>query len=159
MGYPSTWCKWIRGILKSASSLVLVNGAPTFLFRCEKGMRQGDPLSPFLFLVVMEALSCMLDRAKEAGVLKGIVTPNNGPIITHLLYANDAIVMGEWSKDEVVNVVRILRCFYVCSGLKINMEKSNLYGIGVEAQETGDMAIEVGCRPDILLFRYLGLNV
>ncbi|KAI3742186.1 hypothetical protein L1987_59866 [Smallanthus sonchifolius] len=159
MGFPNKWCDWILGILKSASSSVLVNGAPTYNFKCEKGMRQGDPLSPFLFLVVMEALSCMLNRAREEGTIKGIATPNNGPIMTHLLYADDAIVVGEWSKIEVVNIVRILRCFHLCSGLKINIEKSILFGIGVGGEEVGDMAREVGCNSDSLPFKYLGLKV
>ncbi|KAJ0548291.1 putative RNA-directed DNA polymerase [Helianthus annuus] len=159
MGYPNLWCKWVLGILKSASSSVLVNGAPTFLFRCEKGMRQGDPLSPFLFLVVMEALSCMFNSARNAQLIKGIATPNNGPVITHLLYADDSIVVGEWSKTEVTNIVRVLRCFFLCSGLKINIEKSNLYGIGVEQEDINNMASEVGCKPDVLPFKYLGLKV
>ncbi|XP_021999379.1 uncharacterized mitochondrial protein AtMg01250-like [Helianthus annuus] len=131
MGFPIKWCNWIMGILKSASSSVLVNGAPTFTFKCEKGMRQGDPLSPFLFLVVMEALSCMINSAKEVEVIRGIVVSDNGPIISHLWYADDAIMVGEWSKNEVVNIVRILRVLHLCSGLKINIDKSNLYGIGV----------------------------
>ncbi|KAJ0532538.1 putative RNA-directed DNA polymerase [Helianthus annuus] len=159
MGFQNKWCNWISGILASANSAVLVNGAPTFYFRCEKGMRHGDPLSPFLFLVVMEALSCMFYHAREAGVINGIATPNNGPILTHLLYADDAIGMGEWSKVEVVNIVGILRCFFVCSGLKINIEKSNLYGLGVDMAEIGVMANEVGCKPDSPPFRYLGLKV
>ncbi|XP_022020224.1 uncharacterized mitochondrial protein AtMg01250-like [Helianthus annuus] len=121
------------GILKSADSSVLVNGSPTYTFKCEKGTRQGDPLSPFLFLVVMEALSCMIDNAKEAGIIKGIDTPSNGSNISHLLYSDDAIMMGEWSRNEVVNI----RCFHICSGLKINIEKSNLYGIGVGTAEIG----------------------
>ncbi|XP_022024814.1 uncharacterized mitochondrial protein AtMg01250-like [Helianthus annuus] len=158
MGFPDKWCSWIMGILKSAKSSVLVNGAPTFQFKCQKGIRQGDPLSPFLFLVVMEALSCMISLAKEAGIIKGISTGNNGPVIIHLLYVDDAIVVGEWTKEEVVNVVRILRCFFLCSGLKINIDKSNLYGIGVDLEETGVMANEVGCKPDVPPFKYLGLK-
>ncbi|XP_022014460.1 uncharacterized protein LOC110913952 [Helianthus annuus] len=106
------------GILKSANSSVLVNGSPTFTFKCEKGMRQGDPLSPFLLLVVMDALSCMIDNALRAGVIQGISTPNNGASIAHLLYTDDAIVMG----------------------LKINIDKSYLYGIGVGLGEIGEMA-------------------
>ncbi|KAJ0520454.1 putative RNA-directed DNA polymerase [Helianthus annuus] len=159
MGFPPKWCSWTLGILKSASSSVLVNGSPTFMFKCEKGMRQGDPLSPFLFLVVMEALSCMFKRARDTGTIKGIATPDNGPVISHLLYADDAIVVGEWSKSEVSNIVRILRCFNICSGLKINIEKSNLYGIGVGTEEIGVMANEVGCNADSLPFKYLGLKV
>ncbi|XP_021980171.1 uncharacterized protein LOC110876303 [Helianthus annuus] len=159
MGFHNKWCSWVMGILKSENSSVLVNGSPTFTFRCEKGMRQGDLLSPFLFLVVMEALSCMIDNAKSAGAIRGISTPNNGPNIAHLFYADDAIVMGNWSRAELLNIVRILRCFFLCSCLKINIDKSNLYGIGVGLGEIGDLANVIGCKPDCPPFKYLGLIV
>ncbi|XP_022004133.1 uncharacterized protein LOC110901631 [Helianthus annuus] len=68
-------------------------------------------------------------------------------------------MVGEWFKLEVSNVVRILRVFHVCSGLKINLDKSNIYGIGVGWDEIGDMAKEVGCNPDTTPFKYLGLKV
>src|ERR1044071_7373082 len=71
MGFHLLWCEWVRGICYSSRAAVLVNGSPTFDFRCEKGLRQGDPLSPFLFLLVMEALSCLLRKAQELDELKG----------------------------------------------------------------------------------------
>ncbi|KAJ0427872.1 putative RNA-directed DNA polymerase [Helianthus annuus] len=159
MGFPPRWNCWVLGILKSARSSVLVNGSPTFEFICGKGMRQGDPLSPFLFLIVMEALSCMLGKARREGAINGIRLPRSGPVLSHLFYADDAIILGDWSQSEVTNVVRILRCFYICSGLKINMSKSNLYGVGVSGGEVDGMASIVGCRPDSLPFTYLGLLV
>ncbi|KAJ0837378.1 putative RNA-directed DNA polymerase [Helianthus annuus] len=58
MGFPPLCCKWIKGIIGAARSTILVNGAPTFEFNCTKGIRQGDSLSPFLFLIFMEDLSC-----------------------------------------------------------------------------------------------------
>ncbi|XP_021990664.1 uncharacterized mitochondrial protein AtMg01250-like [Helianthus annuus] len=133
MGFPRQWCSWVQGVLASARSSVLVNGAPTFEFQYHKGRRQGDPLSPFLFLIVMENLSCMLDAAKEAGAVHDIQTPNGGPNISHLLYADDAIILERWNKEDIVNVVRILLIFHLGSGQKINLAKPNMYGIGVEA--------------------------
>ncbi|KAJ0668177.1 putative RNA-directed DNA polymerase [Helianthus annuus] len=106
MGFPYMCCSWIHGILSSARSSVLVNGAPTFEFQCGKGMRQGDPLSPFLFLIVMENLSCMLETTREAGVVHGFQTQNNGPIISHLLYTDDAVILGEWNEENIANVDR-----------------------------------------------------
>ncbi|KAK9063215.1 hypothetical protein SSX86_017085 [Deinandra increscens subsp. villosa] len=72
MGFPQRWCDWIKGICVSSRAAVLVNGSPTFEFQCEKGLRQGDPLSPFLFLIVMEALSSILDKARDLEIFKGI---------------------------------------------------------------------------------------
>ncbi|XP_022032257.1 uncharacterized protein LOC110933335 [Helianthus annuus] len=159
MGFPDLWCKWIKGILASARSSVLVNGSPTFEFNCSKGVRQGDPLSPFLFLLVMEALSNILYKARMEGLFKGIQTPNNGPVISHLFYADDALVLGEWDRVNVKNVARCLRIFYLCSGLKINLQKSILYGLGVDNGSVSDMAKVIGCKPDTGPFTYLGIKV
>ncbi|KAF5812274.1 putative RNA-directed DNA polymerase [Helianthus annuus] len=159
MDFPSRWCGWIRGVIESARSSVLVNGSPTFEFKCSKGIRQGDPISPFLFIIVMEALSHLIGRAKSAGDVVGIKTPMNGPVISHLFYADDAIILGEWSKDNIENVVRILRIFHLCSGLKINLAKSNLFGVGIDTGELDSMAEIIGCQAKSFPFRYLGLTV
>ncbi|XP_022013975.1 uncharacterized protein LOC110913453 [Helianthus annuus] len=121
MGFPSRWCSWIKGIIESARSSVLVNGSPTFEFKCSKGIRQGDPISPFLFIIVMEALSYMIDRAKNDGAVVGIQTPLNG--------------------------------------LKINLSKSNLFGVGINNGELENMAEIIGCQAEVFPFRYLGLPV
>ncbi|XP_022014901.2 uncharacterized protein LOC110914417 [Helianthus annuus] len=159
IGFGGRWCKWIWGILSSARASVLVNGAPTFEFKCGKGMRQGDPISPFLFVAVMEALSCLLDKAKELGIFSGVSLPNDGPVLSHLFFADDALIIGGWDKGNALNVVRILRCFYVCSGLRINLGKSSLFGIGVDMSDVSQVADSVGCKADSLPFKYLGLKV
>ena len=66
MGFPHRWIRWIKGKLTLARSAILVNRSPTFEFNAQKGLRQGDPLSPFLFLIVMEALSFLIDKACKA---------------------------------------------------------------------------------------------
>ncbi|XP_022014806.1 uncharacterized protein LOC110914313 [Helianthus annuus] len=159
MGFGSKWCNWIMGILSSARASALVNGAPTFEFKCSKGMRQGDPISPFLFVIDMEALSCMISKAEEVGLFSGIKLPFDGPCLSHLLFADDALIVGEWSQGNAVNIVRILRCFYACSGLRINLGKSNLVGIGVGEAELKALADVVSCSSDSLPFKYLGLKV
>ncbi|XP_022003664.1 uncharacterized protein LOC110901123 [Helianthus annuus] len=107
----------------------------------------------------MEALSCMLDKACEVQIMKGVHLPEDGPLVSHFFYADDALIIGDWCKENVLNVVRILRCFYACSGLKINLGKSNIYGIGVGSSEVDDMSVEVGCKSDSFPFKYLGLSV
>ncbi|KAJ0497121.1 putative RNA-directed DNA polymerase [Helianthus annuus] len=159
MGFPSLWVSWINGIVSSARSSVLVNGSPTFEFQCGKGLRQGDPISPFLFLMVMEVLACMIDKGVEVGVLNGICSPAEGPTISHLLFADDAVIIGDWSKVNLENVVRILRCFRICSGLKINLSKCNLFGLGVETPEVEGLASVVGCSVGGFPFKFLGVVV
>ncbi|KAJ0805638.1 putative RNA-directed DNA polymerase [Helianthus annuus] len=159
MGFPALWCKWVKGVLESARSSVLVNGSPTFEFNCQKGIRQGDPASPFLFLAVMEALSGMIKKACSVGVFEGIRLPNQGPILSHLLYADDAMIMGEWSELNFANLKRILRIFYLCSGLKINLHKSVVYGVGVSVEMLNAKAGVLGCKAGAVPFVYLGIKV
>lgn len=127
MCFPSRWILWIKGILTSTRSSILVNGCPTQEFNCERGMPQGDPLSPFLFIIAMEAFSNVMQRASNLGLISGIQLPNFGPNITHLLYADDAILIGAWSSSYISNISRILRGFYLASGLKVNLTKSSFF--------------------------------
>ncbi|KAJ0693348.1 putative RNA-directed DNA polymerase [Helianthus annuus] len=159
MNFPQVWCKWIKGILLSARSSILVNGSPTFEFNCEKGIRQGDPLSPFLFIIVMEALSCMIRKACNSGAFDGVRLPNGGPTVSHLLYADDAMVMRDWSDFNFKALRRILRLFHMCSGLRINLQKSILYGVGKELEEVEDKASGLGCRAGSMPFKHLGIIV
>ncbi|KAM0009097.1 putative RNA-directed DNA polymerase [Helianthus debilis subsp. tardiflorus] len=107
----------------------------------------------------MEALSCCLDKAINIGVISGVQLPNGGPILSHLFYADDALIIGNWSKENVLNVVRILRGFYIFSGLRINLAKSNIFGIGVPASDSDRLAGLVGCKSSQIPFVYLGLPV
>ncbi|KAJ0887886.1 putative RNA-directed DNA polymerase [Helianthus annuus] len=159
MKFPEIWCRWIHGILSSARSSVLVNGSPTFEFACEKGIRQGDLLSPFLFIFVMEAFSGMVRKACDSGSFDGVRLPNDGPKISHFLYADDAKVMGEWSLFNFKALRRLLRVFHLCSGLRININKSILFGVGKPLEEVTNMASGLGCRAGDTPFKYLGIQV
>ncbi|MFS7913005.1 putative RNA-directed DNA polymerase [Helianthus anomalus] len=159
MGFPRLWCDWVFGLLSAARAAVLVNGSPTFDFQCLKGMRQGDPLSPFLFLIVMEALSCCFNKATDSGCFEGIRLPNNGPFLSHLLFADDALVIGEWSVESISNVIRILHGFHICSGLRINLHKSSIMGVGVSDSEVLSLATSCGCKAKSFPVKYLGIPV
>ncbi|KAF5753621.1 putative RNA-directed DNA polymerase [Helianthus annuus] len=159
MNFLDRWCNWIKGILVSARSSVLVNGAPTFEFNCEKGIRQGDPLSPFLFIIVMEAFSSMIRKACASGAFDGVRFPNGQFTVSHLLYADDAMVMGEWSDFNFIALKRVLRLFHLVSGLRINLAKSTLFGVGKNMEEVESKAVGLGCRPGSTPFKYLGILV
>ncbi|KAJ0469537.1 putative RNA-directed DNA polymerase [Helianthus annuus] len=159
MGFPMKWRLWVKGILQSTRSSILVNGSPTFEFQCQKGLRQGDPLSPFLFLIVMEALSCLIAKACSLGEFEGISLSNEGPMLSHMLYVDDALIMGGWSKANVLKTNRLLRVFYLCSGLRINIHKSLIFGLGVDGKVVGEMAAILGCKVGTLPFEYLGILV
>ena len=99
-GFGDKWRSWIAGCLNSAKGSVLVNGSPTSEFLFHKGLKQGDPLSPFLFILVMESLHRSFSRVRDAGLYKGISIKNSFSI-THLFYADDAVFIGEWNISNI----------------------------------------------------------
>ncbi|KAK3219593.1 hypothetical protein Dsin_013563 [Dipteronia sinensis] len=121
-------------------SLVLVNGCPTKQFSMEKGLRQGDPLSPFLFNIVVEVLSCMLNKVKQLDMLNGAVFGNGAVHISHLQFANDTILFLEPKLEYLMNTKRILRCLELVSGLKINFHKSCLVRVSKKGAQEDDWA-------------------
>ncbi|GKA18638.1 RNA-directed DNA polymerase, eukaryota [Tanacetum coccineum] len=130
-GFGERWCHWIQGCLASSRGSILVNGSPTSEFQFYKGLKQGDPLSPLLFLLVMESLHLSVQRVVDAGLFLGItICPSIH--LSHLFYADDAVFLGQWSEGNINVIVKVLDCFYRASGLHINMNKSKLIGISVD---------------------------
>lgn len=157
MGFGSRWCDWIKACLISSSISILVNGSPTKEFLMEKGLRQGDPMAPFLFLIVAESLHILMVEAKLNGLFEGVKVGAEEVEVSHLQYADDAIFFGKWSILNLKNLMKILNCFHFLSGLKINVGKSKLFGIGVSEEELQSWASGLGCG--VLPFLYLGLPV
>jgi hypothetical protein len=77
-GFGEKWCSWIQHCISSVRYSVLINGVPSGFFGCSRGVRQGDPLSPFLFVLVMEAFSRMLGAFSERGLISGFSVGSNG---------------------------------------------------------------------------------
>ena len=93
MGFGPKWISWMRACISTVRFSVIVNGSPTGFFDSSRGLRQGDPLSPLLFLLIMEMLSHMLRRSVERGFIKGFQVGrdrHSSVSVSHLLYADDA---------------------------------------------------------------------
>ncbi|XP_071715148.1 uncharacterized protein [Rutidosis leptorrhynchoides] len=104
MGFGSKWLKWIESCFKSASISVLVNGSPTKEFRLQRGIRQGDPLSPYLFIIASEGLNILAKIAARKKIIRGVEIGRDRINITHLQFANDTIFFGDWHKRNISNV-------------------------------------------------------
>nr|GEX11931.1 transposon TX1 [Tanacetum cinerariifolium] len=126
------------------------NGSPTEEFGLERGVRQGDPLSPFLFNLAAKGLNAITSEAVERGILV---------IVSHLQYADDNIFFGELNKENAKSLTCILKCFEEVFGLRILYNKSKLYGIGVNDSKLEDMARWMGCGFGEFPFTYLGLLI
>ncbi|GJY05193.1 RNA-directed DNA polymerase, eukaryota, reverse transcriptase zinc-binding domain protein [Tanacetum coccineum] len=105
--FGDKWCNWIGSCLQSSRGSVLVNGSPTSEFQFFKGLKQGDPLSPFLFNLVMESLHVLFQRVVDAGLFTGIML-DTSISVTHLFYDDDAIFMGQWNQANIDTITRSL---------------------------------------------------
>ncbi|GJY05669.1 RNA-directed DNA polymerase, eukaryota [Tanacetum coccineum] len=130
-------------------------GSPTEEFQFGKGLKQGDPLSPFLFILIMESLHLSVQRVVDEGMFHGI---NLGGVVnlSHMFYADDAVFVGQWSESNISTLVHVLECFHRVSGLKINMSKSKIMGIHVDNVNVSRAANKLGCLVLKTPFLYLG---
>lgn len=159
MGFSVKWRDWIQSCLQSTHGSVLVNGSPTLEFKIMRGLRQGDPLSPFLFILAIESLHIALLEAKSKSIFHGIEVGNDKIHVSHLLFADDALIMGEWSLENAKNLSHILSCFHLASGLKVNFSKSKLFWIGESNLELNSLASSLGCQSSSFPYTYLGLLI
>ncbi|RVW87760.1 Transposon TX1 uncharacterized 149 kDa protein [Vitis vinifera] len=159
MGFGEKWAGWIRWCISTASFSVMINGSPVGFFQSTRGLRQGDPISPYLFVLGMEALSCLINKAVRGGFLSGCKLSGrggNGIQVSHLLFADDTLVFCKDSQDQMVVLSWLLMWFEAISGLNINLEKSEILPVGsVENAEV--LASELGCKVGSLPSTYLGL--
>lgn len=107
MAFSSKWQGCIMGFISSRRASILVNGLATkeFAFKC--GVRQGDPMDRYLFILSMEGLRVTMQSACERNLFQEINLPNDGPHLLHLMYANNVTFIGEWSGMNLVNLKRI----------------------------------------------------
>ncbi|GJS13041.1 RNA-directed DNA polymerase, eukaryota [Tanacetum coccineum] len=157
-GFGSKWRDWILNCLHSFKGSILVNGSPTGEFQFQKCLKQGDPLSPFLFLLIMESLHLSFQNVVNEGLFKR-VSVSSSLHLSHLFYADDVIFMGKWSKSNINTIVQALDCFYKASGLRMNLHKSKLMGIAVDDELVSRAAIKMGCSTMKTHFLYLGIKV
>nr|GFA15344.1 RNA-directed DNA polymerase, eukaryota [Tanacetum cinerariifolium] len=157
-GFGSKWRCWIRGSLSSGKASILVNGSPSDEFQFYRGLKQGDPLAPFLFLLIMESLHLSLSRAIEASIFTGLKIDSTLSV-SHLFYADDAVFIGEWSLANLKGIMNILRCFSLLSGMSINIQKSHFLGVGIPESIVSEAAKNIGCSKMSAPFRYLRVLV
>ena len=159
MGFGNRWLSWIKWCISTASFSVLFNGSPTDFFPSPKGLRQGDPLSPYLFVIGMEALSCLINRAVEGNYFDGsriVVGREEDLVISHLLYADDTLIFFQANIEQLKYLSWILMWFEALSGLKINLNKSEIIPIGT-VDNVEELASELGWKVGSFPTPYLGL--
>jgi hypothetical protein len=124
MGFLARWRDWILALLYTTSMKVLLNGTPGERIHHARGLRQGDPLSPMLFLLVMEVLNALIHKADEWSLLKPLGV--NGVMHHTSFYADDLVWFVAPEQKDLLMVRSILSLFEGCSGLGYNMNKCQL---------------------------------
>ncbi|GKE39726.1 RNA-directed DNA polymerase, eukaryota, reverse transcriptase zinc-binding domain protein [Tanacetum coccineum] len=112
MGFDDTWRKWIRRCLVLAKASVLLNGIPTKEFQLHRGLRQGDHLSLFLFILATEGLHILIEDVVQYSQFRGAPMGSSSIIMSHIFYADYAIFMGERDRDnnDVPDLARCKGC-------------------------------------------------
>ncbi|KAA3465639.1 reverse transcriptase [Gossypium australe] len=158
MGFACEWVELLRRCVTSVNYAININGRRGDLFQPSRGFRQGDPLSPFLFLICSEGLSSLMRMARRNGLIKGIKASRQGPAVSHLLFADDCIIFGEASHIGAKIMKGVLQDYETCSGQCVNFSKSTIiFSLNsteeVKAEVSRLLGVRVATNPE----RYLGL--
>ncbi|KAG6404611.1 hypothetical protein SASPL_136862 [Salvia splendens] len=157
MGFGNKWTNWIMECVRTASMSILVNGSPTSPFSLQRGLRQGDPLSPFLFLLISETFNRIVLKGRELGVLKGIKVGADQITITHLQFPDDTIIFCPADAKIIDNYKKVLQCYALMSGLKINYKKSTLIPLNCDENWVERVRRSLNCGVSKLPLTYLGI--
>ncbi|CAN1744197.1 LINE-1 retrotransposable element ORF2 protein [Linum perenne] len=158
MGFSDIFVHWIREILTSVRFNVLVNGGQSGFFHPTRGLRQGDPLSPFLFIVVSNVLSFLMTTAVEEGGIKGMRLTPRCPVLHHILFADDTVLCGKATVTEAQRMKSILDMYCCLSGQAVNETKSAIhFSANTPSGIKNEVTRVFGVNSNINLGKYLGL--
>jgi hypothetical protein len=126
-GFDQRWVEWILNLTSSAFFSILVNGVPTWPFSPSRGIRQGDPLSPFLFVLTAEGLGRYIKSIVTDDSLKGLPLHNIQPTPSHSQFFDDTLLLNSPTAQEANKLKSILSDFTEALGMSLNLDKSKLY--------------------------------
>ena len=122
-GFDYDWVRWVMALVSSSRFSILVNGSPSEIFNPSRGLKQGDPLSPFLFILMMEGLGRSIKQAKAMGKIRGLQISKNGSVLTHQQFVDDTLLQGVPIVKEALTFKKILKDFALATSMEVNLSK------------------------------------
>jgi hypothetical protein len=160
MGFNTGWVDVVMRCVTTANYRIKVNGQATKVFSPTRGLRQGDPLSPYLFVICAEGLTALLKEAEGRGVLSGLKICPRAPSLSHLFFADDSVMLMKARREEAVVLKEILQLYENCSGQCINVEKSSLlFSANAKQRDKEMVKVELGIVSESWNEKYLGMPV
>jgi ribonuclease HI len=158
MGFHSHWVSLIMECISTVSYSLLINGEPTGNIIPSRGLRQGDPISPYLFLLCAEGLNGLLNKAASKGDIHGVSICRRGPKLTHLFFADDSLLFCRATQAECGKIQEVLQVYERVSGQQLNKAKTTLFFSRNTPQATQDDIKDILGVPSIQQYeKYLGL--
>jgi len=158
MGFDRQWVRWIMMCVETVDYFVIVNNEMVGPIIPGRGLRQGDPLSPYLFILCAEGLSALICKAERCGDLHGISICTHAPTISHLLFADDCFLFFMADEKEAQVMKNILHTYELASGQAISLPKSEVFFSSVVPTPMKEVITNIlGVKAVMGTCKYLGL--
>lgn len=122
-GYGDKWRRWIKGFISTTNFSIIINGKPRGKIKATRGLRQGDPLSLFLFIIIMDCFSRLMAKAVEENYIKGYSVGYIDQQLHHLPFADDTILFSFHREKDVQHLFNLVDIFEKASRLNSNRQK------------------------------------
>jgi hypothetical protein len=160
MGFSRRFVKLIMNCVTTVRYQIKVNGDFTEKFTPTRGLRQGDPLSPYLFVICVEGLSALLQDAEANGRISGVKICPAAPAVTHLFFADDSVLLIRANVEEAMALRETLELYENCSGQCINTEKlAIMFSKNSKQHQKVPVKNTLAIQGDAWNEKYLGLPV